>query len=169
LFGIFMSLSLNTTAITTAGSSGLHSERRSELASGAQAATITVHRILYGYAAVIAACSATQFALGAVHATYFAAMAAVTLAAGFAANVGTGTPPSKGEVGYIRWMVGVHFGLLLPPLWVLSAGYHLYYHAARAVDIAIAWVVIGSSIVAGAAIVKLKPKKKAAETSKGLV
>jgi hypothetical protein len=158
-----MKLQLAETTGTAAA--GLHSEICSELAAGAQTATFTVHRILYGYAAVLGACSGAQFSLHVAHATFFAAMAAITLATGCAANVGTGTPPVKGEAGYVRWMVGVHLGLVLPPLWALVTAYHLAFHAAS--DTAFAWIVLGVSVLVLVAIVKLKPRRQA--NAKGLV
>ena len=111
-------------ASSAAAPPGLHSERRSQLAAGAGAACLTVHRVLAAYAALLAAGAAMLFVLdeGMLLIQMSNAAAFGSAACSLAANVGTGAPPVKGSPTYTRWMVGVHVGMVLPLVYGVSVG-----------------------------------------------
>ena len=150
----------------------LHSERRSQLAAGASGATLTVHIVLAGWGIAQALVSAIWYLD-----QYFLmagacdAMAMLGIICSILANVGTGAPPKKGEFGYMRWMIGVHLGLVVPPLFALALTVTA---ALGAVDLstprratACALAVL-SSVLALVYIVKLRPRKDA-KAGTGLV
>ena len=90
------------------------------------------------------------------------AAAISTLFCAILANVGDGAPPKKGEAGYMKWMIGVHLGLLLPPVFVLCAvlvsvlGLEDLSTPRRASTM---WLVSIASLVALAYIIRLRPRK----------
>ena len=78
-------------------------------------------------------------------------------------------PPKKGEAGYLRWMVGVHVGLLLPLVQIAVSAVRLslsYFGNgdgdARVTTEALLVVLSAITLVM---IFALKPKKKNAEPS----
>ena len=85
----------------------LHSERRSQLAAGAETATLTIRHVFLSYAVALAGTSLLYYQEGAfVEAALLDLVAVLVLACSILANVGSSAPPKKGEQGYTRWMVG---------------------------------------------------------------
>ena len=176
-------LNLNTLpAGSHASSSLLHSERRSELAAGAGGATVTVHIVLLFYATCLSITSALAFAFTSSRvralfqegfvvynsdrqwAVILGIMAAFTMGAGFLADVGTGPPPKKGDALYVKWMVGVHVGMLLPVVWSLwIVGLLLTLDRVSSANRVIACSAIVLSVLALTLIVLLRPSKKSSE------
>ena len=142
---------------------GLHSERRSQLAAGASNVTLTVHRVLAGYSVTLAAVSVicytdSEYLLAAV----CDAMAVAVLLCSILSNVGTAGAPKKGEPAYTRWMIGIHLGMLLPPLFVLAAAYSWSQQLLNLSTTRRAtafWLAIISSALALLYIIKLRPRK----------
>ena len=156
-----------STASASAHPLGLHSERRSNLAAGAETAKITVHLVLLAYAATLFAAAVLLLVLR--HGlSAFAMLLAAGLAAamGTLADVGVGKPPSKGEEAYTRWMIGIHVGMLLP------AGVFVYFVASFSwatspADWAVALALAAASSAAIFLIIALRPKSYTREAEGG--
>ena len=168
--------------------SPLHSERRSQLAAGAQRSSLTVAKILHGpyfylliLASLVQSIAATVRAAQSVgqwrpllasESVYTAVMACVVLATGLLADVGDGAPPQKGEAGYTRWMLGVHLGLCWPPAF----GAYFVWRLAADVVTSQPWLSVsldaacaGASGAALAFVCKLRPRKAQGTTQASLV
>ena len=143
---------------------GLHSERRSQLAAGADSPTITMHRVLAGYAIALVTCSLIWYQEDEFMAAALCDVAAVfSIVCSILANVGNSSAPKKGEPNYVRWMVGVHLGMILPPavtiVSVVAAvlGVPALSNSRRAAGVGL---LLLSSAVALFYIVLLRPRKK---------
>ena len=125
----------------------------------------TVHGVLYLYGTfVFGGCFAgfaaagfdakakSSVIVGAVSAACAVACARLSTPAGAA-------PPQKGEPGYKAWMMGVHLGLMLPALLAPVFAWRAYKSSHAWLATLLGGLAAGS-LVALAALVRLKPKKK---------
>ena len=144
---------------------GQHSERRSNLAAGAEQVPITVHRVLLGYALCLAVASGL-FLMEEFNTSSLLAgsTSLIVFTCSNLANVGTGAAPKKGEENYMRWMIGIHLGMLIPVLVLLLAvgiGCWTFGILGWALGPSIPfWCLVLTSGVAGYFIFKLRPRKE---------
>lgn len=140
----------------------IHSERRSQLAAGAGEASWTVSRVLLLYAATLAVASAGCLPIVDMLTYTFGGTAAAAVVCSALANVGAGAAPNKGEASYVRWMIGIHLGMILPPLLmvasVLEVG--LSVPLGNLFRLVVFWLVIMSSMATLFGILVLRPSKE---------
>ena len=153
---------------------GLHSERRSRLAAGATAMVLTVHRVLAGYAVALACASLIYYADDKIMwAAVCDGMAVVVIICSILANVGSAAAPKKGDHDYVRWMVGIHIGMLLPPGLALGALAAAYFGLVDLSNMrlwtAFTIIVLCSALASFYIFILLRPRKEHAAQAGGLV
>lgn len=128
---------------------------------------MAVQHVLFAYAFFLFSGGFTGFALGGflpkakTSLTVGVGSAAVAFVCALLCDINP--PPKKGESGFVRWMVGVHLGLLLP----LILGPVLLWRAYKAVGVPekqylaiILGALSAGSFVAFLLMYLMKPKKK---------